>query len=77
MAKAKGLLALLTGMTVGAAAVFLSSKKNRDAVAREARKIASKAKSAKRKVVSRAKKVVKRGRKVARKIVRTAKRRKR
>lgn len=72
MAKKSGsLLALLTGMTVGAAAVFLSSKKNRDAVAREARKVAAKAKSAKKKVVARAKKVVRRGRAVARK---TAKR---
>ena len=75
MAKKGGsLLALLTGMTVGAAAVFLANKKNREAVVREARKVATKAKTAKRKVVSRAKKVVRRGRAVARKAVRKARR---
>jgi hypothetical protein len=64
--KAKGLLALITGMTVGAAAIFLSSKKNRDAVAREARKVATKAKTAKRKVVSKVKKAVKTAKRRAR-----------
>ena len=64
--KAKGLLALLTGMTVGAAAMFLSSKKNRDAVAREARKVASKAKTVKRQTVSKVKKAVRTAKRRAR-----------
>ncbi|HCR81661.1 MAG: hypothetical protein UY13_C0002G0469 [Candidatus Pacebacteria bacterium GW2011_GWB1_47_8] len=72
--KGRSLLALLTGMTVGAAAVFLSSKKNREAVGREARKMAAKAKTTKRKVVAQAKKAVKKGRATARKAVRRARR---
>lgn len=67
MAKKGGILAFLSGIAMGAAAVFLSDEKNRKMVSREAKKAASKAKSAKRKVVSRAKKA-------AKKVARRAKR---
>lgn len=72
--KGRSMLALLTGMTVGAAAVFLSKKKNRDAITREAKKIVSAVKTTKRVVVSKAKKAVKRGKKVAGKARKTLRR---
>jgi hypothetical protein len=70
MAKKKGLLTFLTGLAMGAAAVFFSEEKNRKMVAGEAKKAARKAQAAQRKVVSRAKKAVRKGTAAARKAAR-------
>lgn len=58
-----GLFALLTAAVVGAAAVFLSKKENRDKVAAGAKKVAAQAKSAQKKATARAKKAVGRAKK--------------
>lgn len=74
MAKRKGgLLALVTGMAVGAAALFFSKKENREKTVRAAKKVASKAKVAERKAVSSAKKAVKKGKVAAKKAIKKAK----
>jgi hypothetical protein len=68
MAKRKGgLLALVTGVAVGAAAMFFSKKENRTKTVRAAKKAATKAKTAKRKAVSSAKKAVAKGKAAAKK----------
>jgi hypothetical protein len=74
MAKRKGgLLALVTGVAVGAAAMFFSKKENREKTVRVAKKAASKAMVAKKKAVASAKKAVKKGTMVAKKAVKKAK----
>lgn len=74
MAKKGGVLTFLTGLAMGAAAVFLSDEKNRKMVTSEAKKAASKAKSAQKKAVSKAKRAVKKGRSSLKKAARQAKR---
>ncbi|MCC6711301.1 MAG: hypothetical protein IT416_03035 [Candidatus Pacebacteria bacterium] len=74
MAKRKGgLLALVTGVAVGAAAMFFSKKENREKTVRVAKKAAGKAMVAKKKAVASAKKAVKKGTMVAKKAVKKAK----
>ena len=74
MAKRKGgLLALVTGVAVGAAAMFFSKKENRDKTARVAKKAATKAKTAKRKAVVSSKKAVAKGKAAAKKAVKKKK----
>ncbi|MFZ5437483.1 MAG: hypothetical protein ACOZAK_00285 [Patescibacteria group bacterium] len=74
MAKRKGgLLALVTGLAVGAAAIFFSKKENRDKTVKVAKKAVSKAKVAKNKAVASAKKAVKKGTVAAKKVVKKAK----
>jgi hypothetical protein len=68
-----GLLALVTGMAMGAAAVFFSKKENRTKTVSAAKTAAKKAKTAKKKAVSSAKKAVKKGRTAAKKAVKKAK----
>lgn len=74
MAKRKGgLFALITGVAVGAAAVFFSKKENRTKTVKAAKTAAKKAKTAKRKAVSSAKKAVKKGRAAAKKATKRSK----
>lgn len=73
MAKRKrkgGLLALVVGMAVGAAASFLSKEENRNKVKKTAKRAVSKAKSAEKKAVRSAKRVVKKGKAAAKKTTR-------
>lgn len=74
MAKRKGgLLALMTGVAVGAAAMFFSKKENRTKTVKVAKKAVAKAKVVKNKAVAKAKKVVKKGAVAAKKVVKKAK----
>lgn len=57
MARKKGLLALLAGLAVGAAALFLSKEENRQLVAREAKKAARKGRTVARRVAKRARRI--------------------
>lgn len=76
MAKRKGgLLALVTGVAVGAAAMFFSKKENREKTVKVAKKAVVKAKVAKKKVVAKAKVVAKKSMTTAKKVVKKAKKR--
>lgn len=69
MAKKRGgLFALVAGLTMGAAALFLSKKENRTKVAKTAKKAVAAAKKVEAKAKVSVKKVVAKGKVVAKKV---------
>jgi len=73
MSKKSGLGSLLTGLALGAAAVFFSKKENRDNTVIAAKKAKTKAKRVVKIAKTEGKKVAKAAKKESKKVVRSAK----